>query len=75
MNYAFTLVLVVLILVAMFTGHRELDDTDDSILNTRSGLEIITDYGTGCQYVVYKNSISVRYGTDKRPMCNNDHGI
>jgi hypothetical protein len=44
---------LLLVLVSTISGYffQEYDDTDDAINGHISGVELVTDYGTGCQYL------------------------
>lgn len=47
-----------------FTNH---DDTDPRV--GHSGLNLYTDYGTGCQYVGKGDSITPRMGDNGKQVC------
>lgn len=50
---------------------RPLDDTDDHITESRSGLGLYTDHGTGCQYLSASGSgITARLDAKGKHICS-----
>lgn len=70
--FAGFLVLVYLLLVCV-TVLREgspLDSTDNPDTRERSGMTILVDHGTGCQYLTRRGGgITPRLDKDGQPMC------
>jgi hypothetical protein len=48
------------------------DDTDDMQNGKESGLQLRTDFGTGCQYLMVapSSALTPRLGEDGKPLCN-----
>ena len=53
--------------VGAFMGEFDRDDTDSP--SARSNMELLTDYGTGCQYLYRNGSITPRMGRDGNQVC------
>lgn len=67
-------ILTVLLLVLMFYGYSsyqvrfsDFEDTDNP--PTRSGLRVMVDHRTGCQYLASPGGLTVRREADGTPMC------
>lgn len=60
-----TLAGVCLLFLGVLTPH---DDTDPP--DGRSGMTLLTDHGTGCQYLYRSGAITPRMNNDGRQMCN-----
>jgi hypothetical protein len=57
------------------TGLRNPFDKDDTDGNSRSGLSVLVDYGTGVQYVMNsRGGMTVRVDADGKPMTINQEG-
>lgn len=68
---------LVLVFALLFYAYSYLfppsiDDTDASA-DKRSGVKLITDYGTGCQYLAtIAGSLYPRMGTDGKQVCTGE---
>ena len=48
------------------------DDTDDAANGERSGVALVTDYGTGCQYLQStQGHLTPRLNSDGKQICKN----
>jgi hypothetical protein len=59
---------ILLSLAANYAGLIPTDATDKG-RNTRSGLSLKTDYGTGCQYLVAGDAMTPRLDSQGLPIC------
>lgn len=72
---AFVILAVALALTVLAQSCTPYDDTDDVSTKTRSGVLLITDYGTGCQYLATGGlfgayGITPRMDSDGNHICN-----
>lgn len=51
----------------LLNSARQYDETDPP--GGRSGLGLMTDYGTGCQYLYYRSAMVPRMGKDGKQIC------
>jgi Family of unknown function (DUF6440) len=58
----------VLVGASIFALSRPLDATDNHVTGDRSGLFIMVDHGTGCQYL-RSGSITPRLDAQGKPIC------
>ncbi len=65
---------LLIIIFALFIGgalllnNKPYDDTDPA--GGRSGMTLLTDHGTGCQYLYRSGAITPRMGRDGRQVCS-----
>ncbi len=65
---AFLFVLAIVVIDAL--RPRPFDDTDDLKNQARSGVRLIVDHGTGCQYLTtFAGGITPRLGRDGKQVC------
>lgn len=70
MRDAIGLALIVVGVSLLALPLQPLDDTDNRQTGERSGVSLITDHGTGCQYLrTGWGGITPRIGPDGKPVC------
>ncbi len=70
-RFAFLFVAVLLFVYYIAIQFSPKDASDDPVTGKRSGLVLLTDYGTGCQYLKTPifGPVIPRLGSDGKPMC------
>ena len=65
----------VIVVVVMYLGgsiFQSYDDTDDAANGERSGVALITDHGTGCEYLQSSQGhLTPRLNSDGNQICKN----
>ncbi len=60
-----SLIIIIYVLVHILSNYLQLDfdSTDNKLTNTRSGIKLYTDYGTGIEYIRIADTVFQRKET------------
>jgi hypothetical protein len=71
MRFGGIAIVLALVLVLIFgsINPRTLDETDDHETGKRSGMNVLIDHGTNCQYLKASGGLTPRLDVSGKPMC------
>lgn len=70
LKYIVIPIIISMVITQIVTGLTPYDETDDEVKGLRSGVKLITDHGTGCQYLTrFFGSPTPRLNKNGKHMC------